>query len=268
MLPEDYIISWKKEAPWRLDSQVEQDLILSRLLVELFSNEIISKRLIFRGGTALYKLYYKKSVRYSEDIDFVQKEAGPIGEVMGQIRKICNPILGEPNWKQTKNRVTFYYKSRSEIPPAVPLKFKIEINTREHFTVFGDNRKKFSVDSRWFRGESTIVTYSLEELLGTKMRALYQRKKGRDLFDIWYGLKYGKAEIEKIVETFRKYLKSPAVSKKEYFNNLNEKISEPGFRKDTDLLLNPGIDYSPDTGYELFAEKLDGFNNKFKLNQN
>lgn len=38
--------------------------------------------------------------------------------------------------------------------------------------------------SPWFHGEALLLTYCAEELLGTKMRALYQRKKGRDLFDL------------------------------------------------------------------------------------
>ena len=43
-----------------------------------------------------------------------------------------------------------------------------------------------AVDSEWFSGSGTIITYRLEELMATKLRALYQRRKGRDLFDLWF----------------------------------------------------------------------------------
>ncbi len=59
----------------------------------------------------------------------------------------------------------------------VTLRLKIEINTREHFTIHGFQQHPFAIKSRWFTGNTTILTYSLEELLGTKLRALYQRKK-------------------------------------------------------------------------------------------
>lgn len=102
MISRAFITEWRDKYPWNLDSQVEQDLILSRLLVELFSNTVISRRLRFRGATAIYKLFYKKPLRYSEDIDLVQKKPGPIGKVMGEIRRVCNPLIGKPGWSQAE----------------------------------------------------------------------------------------------------------------------------------------------------------------------
>ena len=58
-------------------------------------------------------------------------------------------------------------------------RIKIEINTREHFSVRELERIPHRVESRWFAGEAPILTYALDEMLGTKLRALYQRKKGR-----------------------------------------------------------------------------------------
>lgn len=61
-------------------------------------------------------------------------------------------------------------------------------NCREHFTVFGYQQFPFEVNTSWFTGSCGITTYRLEELLGTKMRALYQRRKGRDLYDLYKAL--------------------------------------------------------------------------------
>ncbi len=77
--------------------------------------------------------------------------------------------------------MTLYYRFQSEDLPPEKRRLKVEINTREHFSVFPLEIKVFSIDSAWFQGRSEIPTYKLEELLGTKLRALYQRKKGRDL---------------------------------------------------------------------------------------
>lgn len=68
----------KDQVAWRSDAQVEQDLIISRALVEIFSDDFLRENLAFRGGTALYKLYLTPAPRYSEDIDLVQIKEGPI----------------------------------------------------------------------------------------------------------------------------------------------------------------------------------------------
>ena len=79
MIPRMNIIAWSAKAPWADMRQVEQDLIISRALVELFADPMLARELRFRGGTALHKLHLTKPLRYSEDIDLVRTEAGPIG---------------------------------------------------------------------------------------------------------------------------------------------------------------------------------------------
>ena len=79
MIPQSYITAWRKKAPWQEDYQVEQDLIIERALVEIYSDPFLKERLAFRGGTALHKLHLSPAVRYSEDIDLVQIKAEPFG---------------------------------------------------------------------------------------------------------------------------------------------------------------------------------------------
>ena len=84
---------------------------------------------------------------------------------------------------------------------------KIDINTREHFAVFGFQQKKFAIKSRWFSGESKILSYEFDELLGTKIRAFYQRDKGRDLFDLWFALQQESFDSKRAVAAFIEYTK-------------------------------------------------------------
>jgi predicted nucleotidyltransferase component of viral defense system len=72
MIPKPYIAKWNDHAPWNSYEQVEQDLVISRILVEIFSDEFLNETLAFRVGTALHKLYLNLAQRYSEDIDLVQ----------------------------------------------------------------------------------------------------------------------------------------------------------------------------------------------------
>jgi len=99
MIPKHLITEWSKQHAWPLQNQVEQDLLISRALVELFSDNHIRKSLAFRGGTALYKLFLTPAPRYSEDIDLVQVNAEPIGETMDRVRSILDPLLGNPKRK-------------------------------------------------------------------------------------------------------------------------------------------------------------------------
>ncbi len=258
MIPRAYIDAWRSHAPWRSDAQVEQDLLICRALVAIFSNPVLAKHLAFRGGTALHKLFLKPSRRYSEDIDLVQLAAGPVGPLFDALREVLRPIFGIPRRKQGPGVVTLTYRMVSEIPPAIPLKLKVEINSREHFAVQGVQQMPFAIVSPWFTGQCDIPTFCLEELLATKLRALYQRRKGRDLFDLWLGLTAGKAEPRRLVGIFRKYmeLSGHAVSRTEFCENLAAKRLHQGFVADLGDLLPAGVDYDYTDGFAVIEREI------------
>ncbi len=258
MIPKDFIAEWRNQFPWDFDEQVEQDLIISRAVVEIFSHEKLSTRLAWRGGTALYKLYFDPAARYSEDIDLVQIDAEPIGETFSAIRQVLDPWLGEPRRVMKKGRVNLVYRFQSEEMPAKPMRLKIEINSREHFTVLGLSHVPLKVRSRWWSGETDVTTFHLDELLGTKLRALYQRSKGRDLFDLWYALSEGTVSVEQIIKCFEQYMNDSGhrISRAQFEENLSKKILNPLFRADMKPLLRPGISWDPDRGLVLVLERI------------
>lgn len=259
MIPRDYITEWRGYAPWVQDFQVEQDLVISRALVDIFSHPLLSTTLAFRGGTALYKLHIQPPARYSEDIDLVQVDAQPAGPIMDALHETLDPWLGKPRYKQTEGRVTFTYRFASEDAPPVPLKLKVEINTREHFAVHGFHQVPFAVDSRWFAGDCKVLTYDLDELLGTKLRALYQRKKGRDLFDMDVALTTGLADAERIVAAFSAYMDhgDQAVARAVFEQNLHEKLNDPQFAADIQPLLTQGDQWDQRSAADrVFSELL------------
>ena len=258
MIPRDYVTAWRATAPWVDDAQVEQDLVISRALVEMFSHPLLGGSLAFRGGTALYKLYLTPAARYSEDIDLVQVEAGPAGSVMDAIQATLNPWLGKPRWKQTQGRVTFRYGFESSGSPPMRLRLKVEINTREHVAVLGHTKRSFSVRSRWFERTARIPTFELDELLATKLRALYQRKKGRDLFDLAVALEDGRSDPERVVRTFRTYMEAEnsPLSRAMFEQNLGGKLRDPGFGSDMSGLVAFGRDWDPIAAGRLVTERL------------
>jgi predicted nucleotidyltransferase component of viral defense system len=258
MIPRDYITEWRANAPWVLDSQVEQDLVICRALVNIFSHPALAKALAFRGGTALYKLYLKPAARYSEDIDLVQVNAEPAGPVMDALREVLDPWLGKAQYKQSDGRVTFNYRFASEDPTPLTLRLKVEINTREHFTEHGFRRVPFEVASRWFNGSCDITTYDLDELLGTKLRALYRRRKGRDLFDLSMALAQDGVDPARIVAAFSRYMSEGGhrVSRAGFVENLNQKLEDQRFLSDIPPLLSVDITWNAQSAAALVMDRL------------
>lgn len=258
MIPISDIRAWNNVVPWITNEQIEQDLIISRSLVEIFSDDFLSENLVFRGGTALHKLYLSPQSRYSEDIDLVQKESGPIKEIFTRLRNALS-FLGEPVIKQKANNNTLNFRFNSENVTPVPLRLKVEINCREHFTAFGYKALDFNVDTKWFKGSSIIQTYELEELLGTKLRALYQRKKGRDLYDLYKAFVVVTPDSNKIIASYKEYMKFAVgkwPTKKQFLINIDQKIADSEFLNDTKYILRPTEKYDPDFAYELVKKEL------------
>ena len=255
MIPQAYITAWRKKAAWQEDFQVEQDMVIERALIEIYNEPFLKERLAFRGGTALHKLYLSPAARYSEDIDLVQIKAEPFGPVIDKLRETLS-FLGTPVRKQKKHNNTLVYKFEAEA--GIPLKLKVEVNCREHFTVFGVKDTKLVMESAWSSGETLIPTYEIEELLGTKMRALYQRRKGRDLFDLWYAVTQTNADANKIIEAWKFYMNEEGntVSQKDFLENLQKKITDKDFLGDMEGLLRPGLSYDIEKAYDLVKKKL------------
>ena len=252
MIPKDYITAWREQAPWVLDAQVEQDLVISRAIVELFRAPELSSRLAFRGGTALYKLYLTPPARYSEDIDLVQVDAQPIGETLDRVRSVLDPWLGGPRRQFKEGRVNLVYRFVSEDVPPLRLRLKVEINTREHFTELGIVHVPFRVENPWFHGAADVATYELDELLCTKLRALYQRRKGRDLFDLWHATRGGHVSPKLLLACFQRYMKEEghSVSRAQFEANLADKRAQPDFRDDVAPLLRSGFAWNFDAALD------------------
>ena len=99
----------------------------------------------------------------------------------------------------------------------------------------------------------------------TKLRALSQRKKGRDLFDLHIALQRKEVDIDKVLLCYRKYMEfvvGKAPSYKQFVNNMQEKMEDPEFTDDMQSLLRPGITFDASEAYpliyETFIDKMEG----------
>ncbi len=251
MIPLQFVELWRANAKWQDLELVEHDLVISRALVELYSEPLVQEGLVFRGGTALNKLFLNPASRYSEDLDFVFRKSEPIGPTLDAIRSRLDPLLGAPKRQLTQYgaKVVYRYTSYNN----VPMKLKIEINTTEKFGVLELLYTPFIVESEWYTGSCTITTYTLEELMATKLRALFQRRKGRDLFDIAHVFGNNLADIELTISLFKKYTEREGVtiSGSEFYKNLQGKLLHDGFRHDMRILLPETVTWDFDEAFEF-----------------
>ena len=258
MIPQTAITEWNQFVPWPNEVQVEQDLIICKALVEIYKDDYLADHLAFRGGTALHKLYLHPQPRYSEDIDLVQVEAGPIKETYDHLRDAL-AFLGEPKVKQKKHNNTLIFRLQSSGVPSLPIHLKVEINCKEHFSVLPMVKEPFEVKSQWYEGNAELLTYQLDELVGTKLRALYQRRKGRDLYDLFKVLTMADINVDNVIRCYREYMAfvvdhSPTY--KEYVLNMEEKMQDDEFLGDTKNLLRSGDTFDPAQGYEIVKSTL------------
>lgn len=160
------------------------------------------------------------------EIDLVQTRAEPIGDTLDRVRGVLDPWLGTPRRVLREGRVNLLYRFESEDVPPLRLRLKI--------------------------------TFAIDELLATKLRALYQRKKGRDLFDLWLALERGIIDPPRLLTCFDRYMTEGelAVSRAQFEANLHEKRTAPLFRSDIDALLRPGLGWDLDVAMDAVLEKL------------
>ena len=258
MVEKAAIQQWRQVAPWIYEANVEQDLIISRALVTIFGDEFLASQLAFRGGTALHKLHMTPQVRYSEDIDLVQINAGPIKPIMYRLGEVLS-FLPDRVTKQKRYNNTMLCRIQSEGNPPVQLRLKIEINCFEHFTEMGLIKFPYSMENQWFSGSCDITTYQLAELVGTKMRALYQRKKGRDLLDLYLALTHTDVNEDDVIRCYRRYMDfvvDQPPSYKQFIINMEEKMADNDFLTDSQLLLRPEVSFNPYDAYEVVRTRL------------
>ncbi len=253
MIPIAYLQEWSAHAPWPDLRQVEQDLIICRALCDLFNSKELQGKIAFRGGTAIHKLLFTKPLRYSEDIDLVQTQAEPIGTTIDGVRQALS-WLGKPNREQVAHSMHLAFRFTPEGDSGSQLKLIVEINTREHKPLHGLKTYPFEVNNGWHQAKAQIVSFEPEEIFGTKLRALLQRHKNRDLFDLNQGLLQLGLDCDRVIACFQHYLVleghpiSRANAEERMLKKLNQSLTE-----DIAPLLPAGVQFTDDDAIAAFG---------------
>jgi len=257
LIPAANITAWRSRAPWPEDNQVEQDLILSRLMIEIAKHDLLGDELSMRGGTCLHKLHLPAPLRYSEDLDYVRRTNSGVGPILDAVREIAEGMGLKDRGTQLGGQMAHARFDAEPTSGVGRIRVKIEINVAETEALFARAALPLAVDSPWWRGQGAISTFAIEELMGTKLRALYQRNKGRDLFDLWLVLTRLEPDERKITAALHHYMGANAFTVAELESNLRRKLSDRDFTADPVQLVQQLPDeYSPADAASLVIERL------------
>ncbi len=210
-----------------------------------------------RGGTCLNKLHLPAPLRYSEDLDYVRATHTGIKPYTQALTAIADRVGLVVSSRLRSGQMVHVYLDGQPTEGIGRIRIKIEMNIAETASFQPRTAVRHAVETSWWSGKADILTFQPSELLATKLRALYQRSKGRDLFDLWLGLTVLKADPEQIVAGFDHYMGNATFSFPELRDNLDAKLSRTSFRRDLDALVTevpPG--YDPDIAADLVMREL------------
>jgi predicted nucleotidyltransferase component of viral defense system len=270
------IIPWRATAPWANDLMVEQDYLLSQAVELIFKDQKLSRQLAMRGGTVLHKGHLAPSSRYSEDIDLVLVANRSHKGIREDLTAVLKPLLGRPveSLETTVRLAVRNLVSKSKIArlvyrysPASPLAamadLKVEVNLNEQKSLYPLTSVDIDVPSSSGPLKVPVVSYDLDEMLGTKLRALLQRDHGRDLFDLWHAWSVSQApgtaakvNPARVGEAFRFYMdqEGSKFSRAEFASELALRMSSEKFLRDMEGFLPAGRKYDPHVAYQQFCE--------------
>jgi predicted nucleotidyltransferase component of viral defense system len=267
------IIEHEAYVSWPLPSQVEQDLLLCRAMHAIFSDEFLASQVAMRGGTLLHKVHLAPPVRYSEDIDLVVVGDRPEGHIKRALRRVLEDVLGQPKFSRwdalmlairNANRPSRILRMIYSVPSISSsgdrLEIQIETNVTERTPYREIQRLPFEFVFRKKTVKTSVNGFDIHEMLGTKMRALFQRERGRDLFDLYWALTQARPPVDPriIINAFRHYLEleEATAGRGEFVEALKSRLAKRGFRKDMEQLLRSNLAYEPEEAGALVQDRL------------
>ena len=267
------VIAHQSVVPWPSQIQVEQDLLLCRAMVALFDDSFLQSQIAMRGGTLLHKVHLAPASRYGDDIDLVVVGERPEGHIRKAIHRVLRAVLGTPkqsvlgdlklairNTVKPSRVLRVTYAVPSLMEPGMNLEIVVEANVTER----KPHRPVMTIPFEFSFRDSAVRTqikgYDIHEMLGTKLRALFQRRRGRDLFDLYWALTQAKPAVNpaQMIESFQHYLKmeGSVARRSEFVALLDAHLADRGFCSDMNPLLRVGITYDPQQAGDFVKTKL------------
>ena len=190
----------ERAAEWQLDPEVvEKDYVLGWLLWGIARHSVLGEHWVFKGGTCLKKCVIE-TYRFSEDLDFSLLPSAPY--TAGEIRPLLLELVADVEAssgiafprdavtvKPRQDRVgrrTFEGRTGHVGPIGNHGPPRIRFDLTIHETVVRSPIRRTVIHPYPdpFPEERGVLSYSTAELIAEKTRALVERTRPRDLYDV------------------------------------------------------------------------------------
>lgn len=170
---------------------LEKDYVLTEVLKALSYVPELHEIFVFKGGTALRKVYYS-NWRYSEDLDFTVKQnmaKEELREALDQWYRQAEGISQLQLVTKMLHKPNGYARVRTQFlgPLSYPGMIFMDLSFDEPLCLEPEYREILAAP--FPLEHQKVLAYPLEELLAEKMRSLIERGKSRDYYDVWRLLK-------------------------------------------------------------------------------
>lgn len=204
MISQDGLDHWNNVVAWDTNIEVEQDLILARFIVEAANDPLLSQAVVLKGGTCLNKIWLDSPWRYSEDLDYQLVHDSNIKEITKAFQEIGEKF-GFSRINHDSNVWLSHVFMVDQSLEGDRLRIKVDVQKKPLHPEASVSQEEFQVDNPWFQGKASVLSISPQEILASKVIAIYQRRQPRDLFDIWAALRIELVAAEDIAAAYGRY---------------------------------------------------------------
>ena len=252
-LTETKIRKWAAEIGVADLAMAELDLRLTDMLRRMYSDAFLASRLYLKGGTAINKLYLQKIARLSVDLDF--NSIGTKEQVLAERRDVRNRIISMLNDQDNR-----YFIKKKETYELTTIKagytplfgrtkqyMKVEISNIERFPVLCPVVRE--IKTPVLKDVIKINTYAVEEIMATKLRALYDRLKGRDVYDLYFlsSFDFDKTIVRKLV-LYYFYRSKKIFTPNLFFKSIKDKFISKKYVDDVSGFVKADTKFSMEKG--------------------
>ncbi|MEO8665750.1 MAG: nucleotidyl transferase AbiEii/AbiGii toxin family protein [Ignavibacteria bacterium] len=232
------------------DTQIEKDYIIGWVMKGIANNTFLKDKLIFKGGTAIRKIYIK-DYRFSEDLDFTYAEENM------ESNNLKEEFISLNKWVKNQSQIdleivdentnafgnySFYLKYNG---PLGGRNRSIKVDICKDEKIYNDPELKEILDEYSdSSGTNSILSYTMGEIIAEKMRSLMQRTAPRDLYDVWYLLENEEYEIKDYIPDFKEKAIFKKLDPNQFVTIVEKKINI--FKKSWEKQLTDQIKDVPD----------------------
>ncbi len=229
MIPRHEIDAAARQRPGWDTQQVEQDIVLTRLMAEVADDKYLAGALVLKGGTCLHKLWLPEPWRYSKDLDYARTEDTPMGAIFDALRAAGQRVGLDPDRTRVNSgRLVSHVTYRATYADGATMKITVDIPTSPSAVPALTQTRVLALPGGSHVTSVEIVSVTPAEMIASKAAAVFGRRQPRDAYDVWAAATAGLTTAQQAAARFQHY-RAPVWSLRRAVSNLDAKWADPNY---------------------------------------